>query len=355
MILVLNTGSSSLKIGLFGADLAPVLAGSIGGIGGKGTLRLGTRSRPVTTADHDDAVAQMLAALADAGHPLSSLRAVAHRVVQGGPDLRMPCRITPETLEQIAACAPLAPLHTPPALAGIRAINRLAPDLPQCASFDTAFHAGQPAVATTYALPARIRARGIRRYGFHGLSYAGLVESFGAALPRRLLALHLGAGVSLCAIVEGRSVATSMGYSPLSGPVMATRSGDIDAGAVLRLAAEDGIAATDAMLNTQSGLLGLSGKSADMRVLLADASPEARFAVEHFVYWVCRQAGSLISAMQGLDALAFTGGIGENSPEIRARITEGLLWAGKVPVHVVQAEEEHRIARDAAALLGGAA
>ena len=355
MILVLNTGSSSVKVALFDGQAKGIAQGMVSGIGGAGQLRLGEQRSEVRTADHAHAIDLMLAALAESGHSMADFGAVAHRVVHGGEGLRAPCRVTPQTRAQIAAAVPLAPLHNPPALAGIDAFAIRNPALPQFGSFDTAFHAGQPKVATTYALPAQLRARGIRRYGFHGLSYASLVATLGDSLPERLLAFHLGAGVSLCAIHNGKSVATSMGYSPLSGPTMATRAGDIDAAAVLRLAAEDGIAATESNLNHRSGLLGLSGISGDMQTLLADPSPDAAFAIDHFCYWIARQAGSLIAAMGGVDGFAFTGGIGENSALIRDRIIGHLSWLGPKPVHVVPAQEERQIARDALSILAGQA
>jgi acetate kinase len=351
MILVFNAGSSSLKVGVFDERLEPKLRGQISGIGGAGRLSLGDVSADIATADHAHAIDLLLAELDRQGFPLSGFAAAAHRVVHGGDVLTRACRIDEETLRAIRACSTLAPLHIPSALAGIEALSLRAPDLPQSASFDTAFHAGQSDLATVYALPAAIRARGIRRFGFHGLSYTGLVESLGTDLPIRLLAIHLGAGASLCAIRSGRSVATSMGYSPLSGPPMATRSGDIDPAAVLRLAAEDGIAATEAMLNQHSGLRGLSGISADMKTLLADPTAAAAFAVDHFCYWIARQAGSMIAAMEGIDAIAFTGGIGENSAEVRHKIMARLSWVGEVPVHVVGANEERIIAKEALALL----
>ncbi len=351
MILVFNAGSSSLKVGVFDERLEAKLRGQISGIGGAGRLSLGEISADITTADHAHAIDLLLVELERQGYPLSGFNAAAHRVVHGGEVLTRACRIDENTLRAIRACSTLAPLHIPPALAGIEALARRAPDLWQSASFDTAFHADQSDLATTYALPAAIRARGIRRFGFHGLSYTGLVESLGAELPKRLLAIHLGAGASLCAIRDGISVATSMGYSPLSGPPMGTRSGDIDPAAVLRLATEDGIAATEAMLNQHSGLRGLSGISADMKTLLADASPAAAFAVDHFCYWIARQAGSMITAMEGIDAIAFTGGIGENSAEVRDRIMTRLGWLGEVPVHIVRANEERIIAKEAQALL----
>ncbi len=273
--------------------------------------------------------------------------------MHGGADLTAPVRLTDAVVGQIAACIPLAPLHNPHNIAGIAALTARLPGLPQYASFGTAFHATNDAVATAYAIPAAARDAGIRRYGFHGLSYAGMVAGFGAALPRRLLALHLGNGASLCAIEDGRSRATSMGYSPLEGLTMGTRSGTIDGAAVLRLAAEHGAAQTDEMLNRESGLKGLAGTS-DMRGLLAreaTGDADAAFAVAHFCYWAARHAGSAIVAMGGVDAVAFTGGIGENSAPVRDRIMAHLAFLGHLPVHVVQAEEEKQIARDAVALI----
>ena len=255
---------------------------------------------------------------------------------------------TPEIRSRIADCARLAPLHNPHNLAAIDDITDRAPGLPQVACFDTAFHATMPELARRYALPRRPETEGIRRYGFHGTSYAAMVRGWravtGTDLPRRLLALHLGNGASLCAISEGRSVATTMGYSPVSGTTMGTRTGEIDGSAVLAIAREIGIDATDA--NRQSGLLGLSGLSSDMRTLSASTSDAARFAIDHFCYWAARHAGSMIAAMQGIDAIAFTGGIGENAVDIRNRIATLLAWAGEVPVHVVPAQEEMHIARE---------
>jgi len=205
-------------------------------------------------------------------------------------------------------------------------------------------------VATRYAIPQTQHDAGIRRYGFHGLSYAHLVETFGADLPHRLLAFHLGNGASLCAIRDGKSTATSMGYSPLSGLTMGTRSGDIDGAAVLRISSALGEKETDRMLNKVSGLQALAGDN-DMRSLLNRKDDAARFAVEHFCYWAARHAGSAIVAMGGLDAVAFTGGIGENAAPVRDRIMALLACFGTVPVHVIAADEEKQIARDARALM----
>jgi acetate kinase len=225
----------------------------------------------------------------------------------------------------------------------------LEPGLPQFASFDTAFHATNPEVARRYAVPDEVVAQGIRRHGFHGISYAAIVrkvkEMQPVSLPKRLLALHLGNGASLCAIREGVSVATTMGYSPLDGLTMGTRSGAIDGNAVLRMAELYGIEGAARILNKESGLLALGGSN-DMRQTGA-------FAREHFIYWTVRHAGSMIAAMGGLDAMAFTGGIGENDAGVRDAIVGGLTWAGKVPVWVIPAEEERQIATEAMTLMQG--
>jgi acetate kinase len=338
MLLVVNAGSSSLKLALFDDGLTQVAQ---------------TRAERIGTGGHLSHLAALTAGLAEMAIDPAGLNAAAHRVVHGGASLTAPARITSAIVAQIAACIPLAPLHNPANLAGIEALSRLAPDLAQFASFDTAFHATNPATATRYALAPEAEALGLRRYGFHGISYASLVRMLrdGAVLPRRVLALHLGNGASLCAILNGVSVATTMGYSPLSGLTMGTRTGDIDGNAVLKLAEVLGLEAAGRLLNTGSGLLGLGGAS-DMRALRAAGTEAARFAIDHFCYWAIRHAGSMIAAMGGLDALAFTGGIGENDAAVRARITEGLAFvaAGK-PVHVVPAEEERQIAAEAQALM----
>ncbi|MEZ5714160.1 MAG: acetate/propionate family kinase [Paracoccaceae bacterium] len=376
-ILVLNAGSSSIKLAAFGPDLDERLSGLAAEIGGASSLRIGAEETGARFPDHRAALQAILAALETRGLPLTSLRAAAHRVVHGGRKLTGPVRITPQVRDEIAACSPLAPLHNPHNLAAIDTLADLAPDLPQFASFDTSFHATNPEVATRYAIPRVEETKGIRRYGFHGLSYASLVHHLpaisAAPLPKRLLAFHLGNGASLCAIVDGKSIATTMGYSPIDGLTMGTRSGGIDANAVLRLVEDHGLERTRALLNFDSGLRGLGGKS-DMRRLMLDRSAESSFAIEHFCYWSLRHAGSLIAAMEGLDAIAFTGGIGENATGIRARILGGLAWLGaqidaeanarsatrlhadssKIAIWIVPAREEEKIARDALALLGAA-
>ncbi len=351
MILVVNAGSTSIKAEVFDADLASLASGMVDGIGGRARLRIGETLDESYAPDHDSALEVLLDGLSGAGFPLGVMSGAGHRVVHGGARLTRPVRVTDETIAEIEACVPLAPLHNPANLAAIRALAAAAPDLPQTASFDTAFHADNDDLATTYALPESLRREGMRRYGFHGLSYASLVESMGDRLPERLIAFHLGGGSSIAAIREGRSVATTMGYSPLSGPPMGTRSGDIDAAIVLEIAGRRGVEDTLRFLNRDSGIRGLAG-TADMRELEARGDPAAEFAIEHFAYWCARHAGSLTVALGGVDALAFTGGIGENSARVRDAIVGRMAFLGEPPVHVVPADEERQIARDALRLLG---
>ncbi|NTT86521.1 acetate/propionate family kinase [Tabrizicola fusiformis] len=364
MLLVVNAGSSSIKLAVFDAALVQVAWARVTEIGAAALLEGAGRREMLALPDHTTAMA---AALATLGLPLSALRGAAHRVVHGGAALVAPCRITPAVEAAIADCIPLAPLHNPANLTGIRAVTALAPDLPQYASFDTAFHASNPELATAYALPAAERARGIRRYGFHGLSYAALVNHLGPLAKGRLLACHLGNGASLCAIRDGVSLATTMGYSPLDGLTMGTRTGSIDGNAVLRLAELHGIDGAARILNRESGLLALGGAS-DMRALRAAG---ADFALDHFAYWAVRHAGSMVAAMGGLDAIAFTGGIGEHDAAMRAAIVQGLGFLGaaldpdanaahakdltapgaRVAIWTVPAEEERQIAREAMGLI----
>ena len=370
-ILVVNAGSSSVKAALFGAGGGALLTLTVSEVGGAARLRVGADERPCAAPDHGAAIGLILDACVAAGHPPAALAGAGHRVVHGGPHRTGPVLLDAGVIAAIEACVPIAPLHTPHNLAAIRALGTRAPDLPQVACFDTGFHATNPEVALRYALPPAEEARGIRRYGFHGISYASLARRLPellGALPERVLALHLGNGASLCAIRNGRSVATTMGYSPLDGLTMGTRSGAIDGNAVLRLAELHGIEGAARILNRESGLLGLGGRS-DMRALRAAGTGAARFALAHFAYWAVRHAGSMIAAMGGLDCVAFTGGIGENDAEMRAAICAGLAWmgvaldaeanrrgaarisAGAPFVVIVPAAEEAEIARATAALV----
>lgn len=370
-VLVVNAGSSSLKAAVFAPDLSEIAALRVTEIGGAARLEGAGLSQGVNAPDPAAAMAVILAALP---MPVTALSAAAHRVVHGGDAFAAPCRVTEAVARGIEACIPLAPLHNPANLTAIRALQALVPALPQYVSFDTAFHATNPDVARRYALPPRAEALGIKRYGFHGISYASLTarlpEIIGGPLPGRILALHLGNGASICAIREGKSLATSMGYSPLEGLTMGTRTGGIDGNAVLRLAEVFGIEEASRILNRESGLLGLGGAS-DMRTLHQAGTPEAAFAVEHFCYWAIRHAGSLIAAMGGVDAVCFTGGIGENDLKVRAKILQGLDFMGLTPDHeandrgetrlhaegsrvgawIVPAREEAQIAAEAMALI----
>jgi acetate kinase len=351
LILVVNAGSSSIKVALFGPGLVPGISAQASEIASAASLRIDGVETSATLPDHTAAMAALLDGLAARGHSPGRFAAAAHRVVHGGAGLTAPARIKPDVRQAIADCVPLAPLHNPANLAGIDALTALAPDLPQYASFDTAFHATNPAVATRYALPPEAEALGIRRYGFHGLSYAALVAGWSGPLPERLLAFHLGNGASAAAILRGKSVATSMGYSPLAGLTMGTRTGDIDGSAVLRLAEAYGIGGAARLLNRESGLKGLAGAS-DMRALRAARTPEAAFAIDHFAYWAIRHGASLAAAMGGVDAIAFTGGIGENDADMRGRIAAGLAFLNPhVAIATVPAAEERQIAAEAAALM----
>ena len=355
MLLVVNAGSSSLKLAVFNGEGRQVTQARAEGLtdGHAAALREGLDRMGLRPAD---------------------LRGAAHRIVHGGAGLTAPCRVTPQLRDQIAACVPLAPLHNPANLAGIAALADLAPDLPQYASFDTAFHATNPIVATTYALPLADREQGLRRYGFHGLSYAAIVRKVQESAPEmacgRILALHLGNGASICAIRNGQSMATTMGYSPLDGLTMGTRAGGMDGNAVLALAQRHGIDAAARILNRDSGLLALGGAS-DMRALQAAGTQQAQFAIDHFNYWALRHAGSMIAAMGGLDMIVFSGGIGENDAGVRAAMCQGLGFMGvqinaegnaahapilqdthsNVAIWIVPAEEERQIALEAMAVM----
>jgi len=369
-MLVVNAGSSSLKYALFSPTLEETHQGRFEEVGTpRATHVTSAGSDPVDLKDHDDAVAMMLARLTEAGHPPAALSAAAHRVVHGGTRFSETVRIGPEVIAKIEEMIPLAPLHNPANLAPILALSAQAPDLAQYAAFDTAFHTTVPEVVQAYALPQEERARGLRRYGFHGLSYAAIARRLpevAGRLPERVLACHLGNGSSLCAIRQGRSVASSMGYSALSGLTMGTRVGELDATAVLDLASRHGIDGAAELLNRKSGLLGLGGTS-DMRALQARQTEAARFAIDHFVTSAVREAGGMVALMGGLDAVVFTGGIGENDGATRSRILDALSFLGlrhdpsatgpalhlhgsQVEAWVLPAAEEEQIALEAYAL-----
>ena len=357
-----------MKFALFDRAICELVSGIAEGIGQASKLTVEGQIEEMPFIDHRAALTAVLKRLKDRGFEFEKLAAVGHRVVHGEHKLTRPIRITKQVRSEINDCTPLA---------AIDILSKLAPDVPQYASFDTSFHATNPEIATRYAIPRMSETKGIRRYGFHGLSYASMTQALpnisGQKLSSRLLAFHLGNGASLCAILNGRSLAKTMGYSPLDGLTMGTRSGDIDANAVLRLMSYNGLERTKAILNHESGLLGLSGGKSDMGNLMLDPSADSAFAIEHFCYWSLRHAGSLIAAMEGLDAIAFTGGIGENAIGVRAHILRGLEWAGvrmdvdanhgrkarlhaaisKVAIYVVPAQEERMIAADALSILQG--
>ena len=344
-VLVLNAGSSSLKFAVFEAGdesgrFEAVLRGQVSGIGSSPAFRATSISggatgsiAPGEIGDHRQAIAHALNWIADHAAGLRLIGA-GHRVVHGGPDRRRPALVTTELLQELDELSPLAPHHQPHNVAAIRAVADTAPDLPQVACFDTAFHATQGRVARMLPLPASLRAQGLQRYGFHGLSYefiTSAVPSYNdGSLPERLIVAHLGNGASLCAIRDGASVATTMGFSTLDGLLMGTRCGSIDPGVLLHLLREhkmDEKALSDLLYN-QSGLLGVSGISADMQVLLNCDQPAAAEAVALFCDTLVRAIGSMAAALGGVDALVFTGGIGEHAGVVRDRVCAQLGWLG---------------------------
>jgi acetate kinase len=339
---VLNAGSSSLKFAVYtiaGGALRRSQSGEVENIGGRGRLLVSAADgkpaydQMVRTANHAAAL-EALAEFPDGPLAESGLVGFGHRVVHGGPALDAPVVVDAPTLARIAALEPLAPLHNPPAVAVLKALAGRFPDLPQVACFDTAFHRGHPAVADRFAIPDELYREGVRRYGFHGLSYEYIAGAMAEQVPeialRRVVVAHLGSGASMCALAGGRSVDSSMGFTALHGLPMGTRPGSLDAGIILWLQQQKGWSAdrVEHFLYADCGLKGLSGVSNDMRTLLASEAPLARLAVEYFVYHVVRAVGALAGGMGGIDGLVFTAGIGERSPEIRARVLRRLDWLG---------------------------
>ena len=342
-ILTLNAGSSSLKFSLYeiGRDaLNERLVGQIEKITSaphmlaKNAAGAVVAERSWQDGPRGDALLAPLLDWVDDHLGEDSLAAVGHRVVHGGARFVAPARVDDAVLAALDALAPLAPLHQPHNLAASRAVNAARPDLPQVACFDTAFHHAMAPVATRFALTRALEARGVRRYGFHGLSYeyiAGRLATLAPALAAgRVIVAHLGNGASLCAMAAGRSVDTTMGFTALDGLVMGTRCGDLDPGVILYLLQNDRMdaAAIEDLLYNRSGLLGVSGVSSDMRTLLASNDPAAREAVDLFVYRIARESGALASCLGGLDGFVFTAGIGENAPLIRQKVCECLAWLG---------------------------
>ncbi|HET9350078.1 MAG TPA: acetate/propionate family kinase [Burkholderiales bacterium] len=345
-ILVLNAGSSSIKFSVFAErrdGLTLVAGGQMAAIHAEPKFvardaagkQLAEKRWPAQAKlGHEGALGHIVDWLHATYGADYRLAAVGHRVVHGGADYAAPVRVDAAVLAKLERYVPLAPLHQPHNLAPIRALLGRSPDLPQVACFDTAMHRSNPPVAQIFALPAELTEAGVRRYGFHGLSY----EYIASVLPQidpnaargRTVVLHLGNGASMCALQAARSVASTMGFTAVDGLPMGTRCGAIDPGVMLYLMDERGMDARtlEKLVYQQSGLLGVSGISSDMRVLLESAEPRAKLAVDLFVYRVGRELGSLAAALGGLDAIVFTAGIGENAPQIRERVCRQAAWLG---------------------------
>jgi acetate kinase len=346
-ILVLNAGSSSIKFLLFGGTgsaLEPVIRGQIEGLHTAprfvardavgGTVAERSWGEGVKLG-HDGAVAHLADFLREQGRARRiELRAVGHRVVHGGLEYTQPVRLDARVVSALEKFVPLAPLHQPNNLAPIRALLERRPELPQIACFDTAFHSTNPDIARRFALPSELHDAGVRRYGFHGLSYEYIASALAAhdarAAAGKAIVLHLGNGSSMCALDAGRSVASTMGFTAVDGLPMGTRCGTLDPGVLLYLIDERKMdaRAIEKLIYQQSGLLGVSGISSDMRKLLDSSEPKARIAVDVYLYRIRRELGSLVAALGGLDALIFTAGIGENSAAIRERICRDAAWIG---------------------------
>lgn len=304
----------------------------------------------VAIYDHQAALRDLLDWL-EATDGLPEIVAAGHRVVHGGEEYSDPQRLTPETIARLEYFIPLAPLHQPHNLAGIRALSAIRPDLPQVGCFDTAFHYGQPELAKLFALPCTYREEGVRRYGFHGLSYeyiaSALAQITGTPATGRVVVAHLGNGASMCAMRDGHSVASTMGFTAVEGLPMGTRTGSLDPGVLIYLIERHGMGAKDLtnLLYKQSGLLGLSGISNDMRELLASPEPNAKLAVDYFCYRIARELGSLAAALDGLDALVFTGGIGEHAAAVREQVCARSGWLGIEMDPAANAAHSQRIDR----------
>jgi acetate kinase len=387
-VLTINGGSSSVKFALFevGAVLRQILGGELERMGlSEATLRVtGSNpednfSRPVTAADHTAAVGALMEWIEEhSGRDV--LAAVGHRVVHGGPKYSKPQQVTAEMVEELHRLSPFDPEHLPLEIELIEAFRQRHPGLPQVACFDTAFHRTMPRVATLLPIPRRYEAQGVRRYGFHGLSYEFLMEELAhfadpAVTKGRVILAHLGNGASLAAVRDGKSIDTSMGFTPTAGLVMSSRSGDLDPGLVSYLARTEQMSAAQfqKMVNHESGLLGVSESSSDMRDLLERETQDVRAgeAVALFCYQAKKWIGAFAAALGGLDTLVFAGGIGENAPPVRERICDGLGFlgieldqqrnaknaplispdTGPVKVRVIRTDEELMIARSVAHLL----
>ncbi|MGA9263209.1 MAG: acetate/propionate family kinase [Desulfobacterales bacterium] len=344
-IVVLNAGSSSIKFSLFierGETLEPDVRGQVEGLytaarfvskAPDGAMKAEKSWPAGLNLGHDGALDHLI------GHlrselPGDRLIGLGHRVVHGGMAYTQPVQVDEAVLKVLETFIPLAPLHQPHNLAPIRRALERAPELPQVACFDTSFHRTQPDVAQMFALPAELREGGVLRYGFHGLSYEYIASILPDIDPKaaqgRSVVLHLGNGTSMCALEAGRSIASTMGFTAVEGLPMGTRSGSLDPGVIIYLMDQRGMdaRAIEKLIYTQSGLLGVSGISSDMRTLLASKAPQAKLAVDLFLYRIRRELGSLAAAMGGLDAIVFTAGIGENAPVIRSRVCRDAAWLG---------------------------
>ncbi|OUD11740.1 acetate/propionate family kinase [Thioflexithrix psekupsensis] len=336
-ILVINAGSSSVKFSLFSSELDLVYRGAITGIGTEAQFSVKNAQgetltvNPLGDADHQRSFSVLLDWLAQQEDDLDVV-AVGHRVVHGGVTFKAPVLVDDAVFAQLSALIPLAPLHQPHNLSPIRVLRQLKGDLPQVACFDTAFHSEQPDVAAAFALPRHWSAQGIRRYGFHGLSYEYIAQRLPQVLgdmPARVVVAHLGNGSSMAALLNGKGVASTMGFTALDGLPMGTRSGTIDVGVVLHWL-DQGLSTKEIhhILYHESGLLGVSGISSDMSVLLHSEAVEAKQAIDLFAYRISRELGSLAAALGGLDALVFTAGIGEHAAEVRAQVCQQAAWLG---------------------------
>jgi acetate kinase len=361
-ILVVNAGSSSVKFQIFGVErdgaLRRLIKGQLDGIGTRPRLSAESsdKSSLIDRTYAPGEVADVPAAIATVASWLRetqsfNLLAVGHRVVHGGPRYDRPVLIDQAIVANLEQYVSLAPLHQPNNLAPIRTLMKARPELLQVACFDTAFHHGHSAVADHYAIPERFYAEGVRRYGFHGLSYEYVAQRLREVAPTvaagRVIVAHLGSGASMCALANGRSVESTMGFTALDGIPMGTRPGQIDPGVLLYLLSEKGMtpAAVQDLLYRDSGLKGLSGISNDMRDLQSSSDPRARLAVDYFIYRVGLNAGMLAAALGGLDAFVFTAGIGENSSTVRARIADWLAWLGVVFDRAANADGKSLISR----------
>lgn len=386
-ILTLNAGSSSIKFALFEGEteLAECMRGQIEGLGTiaphleaerNGAKVADERLDPARAADHQAALGVVLAVL-ERVIGRTAVEAVGHRIVHGGIEFTQPVVLDQVSLEKLDRLTPLAPLHQPHNLSGVRAAHRAFPDALQAACFDTAFHRSHPWVNDTYALPREFYDEGVRRYGFHGLSYEYVVAHMKETAPLyeqgRVVVMHLGNGASMCAIRNGQSIGSSMGFTALDGLPMGTRCGQLDPGVVLYLLQEKGMTPQEVtdLLYTRSGLKGLSGLSQDMRELEAAGTPEAEQAIAYFVDRIRRELGAMAAVLSGIDAVVFCGGIGEHAWRIRARVCDGFEWLGielddvrnragndvissdrsRARVFVVNTNEEMMIARHTARLL----